>query len=247
MIELKEPLPFLIITGDSHTASLKFARENLINNGISVFNGTEIIPLASGDVMRSSFFDERDDIAYFNREICKSLISQLPLRFNGISYGFCGNLHTTRIMRDIDWVKYAPFEVVRNEIPISLAFLHKIFEFDQKYMIALLNIFLKNHQNIFVIEAPYPFRGSPLFKRVRTEVLQYIDKEYRGYVKKNLMKMGIDVVSIPLECVDQEGFMLDKFLTENGPQDHHCNKDFGEVMMIEIINYLKNASIIAPQ
>lgn len=80
-----------------------------------------------------------------------------------------------------------------------------IFEDDQKYMLQLLDSIIKMGKKVFVIEAPYPFRHLPILSTVRKEVISYIDKQYRDFVKSKLEQRGIPIIRVPPEFMTVKG------------------------------------------
>ena len=230
----------VLITGDSHVGPLnrgiqKLAEQNAVPDTLDI----TIRPLGAGALMKTPFFVEEDGVARMLPAEYKTNMLRLPTQGEYTVYGFSGNFHTTRILRDVNWSNIAPIAVAKDEQPVSTAFLNELFHEDQKYMLALLDVMLKSQVTVFVVEAPRAFRHQRIFERARKEVLFYIDQEYRKYIRRELEKRGIQVIAVPPGCLDEEGFMLDCYRHPDERDQHHGNAEFGEVMMREVTAFLE--------
>jgi hypothetical protein len=197
-----------------------------------------IRPMGGGHIMKTPFFVEEEGVARIVNDIYRAQFPRLPLRDPSVTYGFCGNLHTTRVLRDVDWSEHAPAGMARRGLPVSSALLHEIFHDDQKYMLALLDLLRRSGASVFVIEGPYPFRHHRMFAGPRTDVLMYIEREYRRYAKRELERRGIEFVAVPADCIDKNGFMLDRYRHPLEKDQHHGNTEFGALMMRRVIQHL---------
>lgn len=226
----------ILIFGDSHVAALKAGLDNIEAKGlIPKHIRISVRPLGVGGFLSTRFFEEKNGEIFFLNEQYRNNISKLPVDEETTLYGFSGNLHTTRVLRNIDWLNYAPFPLRLEEAPISSALLIKIFEDDQKYLLDFVDSLSRTGKKMFVVEAPHPFRHHRFFSAVRNEVISYIDTQYRLYVKKELNKRNIPFLLIPSECLDHEGFMLDRYRHTKKPDGHHANDEYGTIMMYKIL------------
>lgn len=228
----------LVVFGDSHVAALRKGLDNLAGrDGFSPETTITMLPLCRGGVLRSAFFHVRDGAIHFD----DCMIDRLPDTGGTTIYCFSGNAHTARVVREINWSSHAPAPVAKYETPISAAMLRDIFSYDQRYMLTLLDTMRQLGLQVFIVEAPHLFRHNAVFAKARKEVLLHIDREYRAFIRHELAQRNVDLVSVPEACLDDEGFMLDKYRSPKAGDNHHANPRFGEVMMGEILAYLKKA------
>jgi hypothetical protein len=231
----------ILITGDSHTGAL--------NRGWNKINGPDekgsldikIQPLGTGAHLNTKFFEEKNGAAIITNEAYKKNFVEFPLRRGEYIYGFSAPFHTIRVLRDIDWISNAPVHVVQNEAPITSSLLKQIFYNDQKYLLSFFDLLLKKQERLFVIEAPLLFRHNPIFRKGREDVLLYIDREYRSYIRTELENRNIHVIRVPDLCFDAQGYMRERYRHPSAQDPHHGNAEFGEIMMKEVMNYLVSA------
>lgn len=202
----------VLITGDSQTAALR--------QGLSILEQARALPkdldisiqpLGAGSHLTSPFFKKADGKITILERVYKRRIPVLPMDGDVSMYGFSGNIHTIRVLRDIDWRDYAPSPTAKRENAVSLGFMQKLFEADQRYILAFLDAMKSLGMKVFVIDAPRPFQHHPMFEQCRKDVLMHLDREYRRYILNELAARDIDVIATPDECVDAEGFMLAEF------------------------------------
>lgn len=232
MIRVKK----ILIFGDSHVAALKAGLDNIEATGlIPKHIRISVQPLGIGGFLSTRFFEEKNGEIFFINEQYRNNILKLPVDEETTLYGFSGNLHTTRVLRNIDWLNNAPLPLRLEETPISSALLLKIFEDDQRYLLDFVDSMSRIGQKIFIIEAPHPFKYHRFFSTVRKEIIIYIDTQYRLYIKQELTKRNIPFLLIPPECLDHEGFMLDRYKHPKKPDGHHANDEYGITMMHKIL------------
>lgn len=233
----------VLIVGDSLTVALKEGYRKLRSSAqFPTDLDLSIVPLCGGAYLRMPFFIEKDGVALMTAAEAAKNFPQLPLAGEPPIYGFCGSLHTTRVLRDIDWSKHAPVEVATTEVPISSGLLEEIIYEDVKYVIAFLDVLMRSGASQFVVESPRPFRHHPMFTRARSDVLLCVDRAYRGLVRREMDRRNIPVVSVPAECLDAEGAMLDIYKHPNEKDFHHGNEIFGTLMMVQVIEHLSTLS-----
>lgn len=225
----------LFVFGDSHVGAIKKGLENLLESGGVPHDwAIRVLPLVRGGLLPTQFFRTEEGAIRFDARF----LERIPLDNEPVIYGFSGNAHTTRVVRDIDWSTHAPAAVASKEAPISAAMLHEIFWHDQRYMLQLLEAMKKLGMQVFVIEAPHLFRHNAVFGRARRQVLLHVDREYRSFFKAELDKRDVPLVAVPQACLDEEGFTLDIYRSPKPRDNHHANALFGEVMLGEILAYL---------
>lgn len=232
----------VLILGDSLTVALNQGYRQLKSAGtIPAGVDLSIRPLCGGAFLKTPFFVEKEGVAHMVADEAVKNFPQLPLPGENPIYGFCGSLHTTRVLRGIDWSNHAPAEVATSEVPISSALFEAIVEDDQKYILAFLDVLLGSGARLFVIESPRPFRHHPMFACARPEVLLHVDRAYRNFVRRELDRRNVPVIAVPEACIDPQGAMLDVYKHPNEKDFHHGNEAFGALMMAEVVAHVVNS------
>ncbi len=226
----------LILFGDSHLAAMKKGLDNLAQRD-AMPPGWKIdaMPLCRGGLLAAPF--HRTDGETIRFEGC--FIDRIPVGDQQVVYGFSGNAHTTRVVRDIDWSTHAPANIAEKEAPISSAMLRELFMADQRHMLDLLDAMKRLDLPVFVIEAPHLFRHNTIFTRARRAVLLEVDRLYRAFIAQELASRAIATVAVPPDCLDAEGLMLKEYRSPRPRDNHHANALFGERMIAEIIAHLE--------
>jgi len=232
----------VLITGDSHTATLKKGMELLVSKGDWPQQvDLTIRPLGNAKFLPTPFFVDKGNYA----EICNPEYNRRFKRFppqkmvkSDVIYGLSGPLHTARIRRHEAWSEFVPTQFVINETPISNALLDQSIRDDSRYLLEFIDVILRTQKNFFVIEPPRPFKHS--VKSIRADVFNYVDNYYRDFIKQELKHRNVPIIAVDPECYDEAGFMLKSY--ENGNDPHHGNAEFGELMMKKILDFLLNST-----
>lgn len=234
----------VLITGDSHTGVLRRSKAQLETEGHwSVEIDLTILVLGGARLLATEFFQDCGSYVKIIDETCRKRFERFPSneQTNDIPiYGISGVLHSTRIWRNEDWQIFAPYPIHSNKIPISMSMLNRIVLDDQKYLLAFVDILTRVGAKVFVIEPPYPFRHHPLFQKIRSDVIHTVNVTYRNIIRSELSRRSIPIVSVPRDCIDDEGFMLEKYRSERPDDVHHGNLVYGRLMMLEILSFLLN-------
>lgn len=230
----------VIVTGDSHTADLFLGQKLLEEESPAPLAADVVIrPLGGGHILPTPFFVDRGDHAEITAPQFRPQFARLPLdgvENHGTIYGICAPLHTARVWRHADWRRFAPIGRAANETPISPGMLRRVILNDQKYVLALIDVFVRSGTRAFAIEAPRPFRHHPALKILRPDVVLTVDRSYRDIMRAELDDRSIPIVSIPAKCLDEDGFTLEEYGRRHDP--HHGNERFGRVMMLEVNKFL---------
>jgi len=234
----------IIITGDSHTAALRSGADMLAGLGdLPQDVQIDIKRLGRGGSLRTPFFIDRGNYAEMIDQTHQKRITRLPFSDEQESYGYygiCGPLHTIRLWRNNDyWQKYTPFTMQCGQAPVSTSLLRHIVLQDQLYIMQLVELLKRVGANVFVIEAPKPYRHHPILELVDPNVITHIDSFYRKVIRECLAALDVPVIDIPKACYDADGFMLDAFRHDNQTDGYHANKEFGAIMIKQIIEVLK--------
>lgn len=234
----------ILITGDSHTGALQRGKELLLTQGLlSPDLDLNIRPMGGGHILPSPFYEDRGDHAAISDPTYKKQFARFPLeKFSNseILYGFTSLLHTTRIWRHYDWKKFVPITLVKNEAAISRSLINRVIYDDSKYLLGMIDVMLRTQQKVFAVEAPKPFKRHIERTNIRSEVALFVDKHYRNFIRNELSKRNIPIVSIDTECYDADGFMLDEYQSDTPNDMHHGNAKFGAIMLNKTLKLLKN-------
>ncbi len=235
----------VLITGDSHTAALKLGADMLISNGeLNLEYQIYMRQLGSGATFDKPFFVDRGEFAEITNELHKKRIKRLPLSKEQEDfeyYGISAPLLTIRLWGDKQyWTKFTPFSSQGDQAPISASLLRYIVLQDQIHMTQLIELLKRVGVKVFVIEAPKPFKHHPAIKIAGNKVITYVDQFYRQVMKDWLAEKGVPIINVPSACYDADGFMLETYRNDNRLDRTHANKQFGAVMVKEIISFLKS-------
>ncbi len=116
---------------------------------------------------------------------------------------------------------------------------------DQQYILDLIDIFVRTKTEVFVIEAPRPFRHHPALKQIRPAVALAVDRAYRAVMRAEFAARSVPVVSAPAATIDDKGFTREEYGRPNDP--HHGNMQFGRLMMLEIDKFVSGLTSKLPQ
>jgi hypothetical protein len=231
-----------VIFGDSHAAALKVGSDVFkCNEGWPQDQRITVTRLGSADTMIRPYFIDQGEYAEITHQEQALCIKRLPFAETEASYdyyGFCGPLNAGRLWRKVNnWLNFSPFAGQANLAPVSTGLLKQVILEEQRYNRQLIELLKRVGVKVFVIEAPKPYKHHPVLSEVNPDVIVYIDHFYKTVMKDWLVSQDIPIISIPRQCYDSDGFMLDKFKVE---QDGiHANKKFGVIMIKEILKFLQ--------
>lgn len=229
----------IIITGDSHTATLKLGLDALVNQGEILSHDIRVKPLGPGGIFSKPFFIDKGDHAQIANGRFRQRLKRLPLpnkKDHSVYYGLSGPFLPFKIWRDKDWLHYTPLATEENKFPVSNSLLRRVVLDDRKYILQLLEVLKRIGVKVFVMEAPMPMRNPLRSDLIDSELITYLDSFYRKTIKEWLDQRGIPVVEVPSDCYDSDGFMYD---TYNRGDGHHANDAFGALMIkkaIDLVN-----------
>jgi hypothetical protein len=228
----------VLVVGDSHIAAL--------SQGLARIEGRHPAQ-REFDVRVQSLGGGRLLIKPFSRPVADGVdVShetpgkpELRIRFGGdlAAVGVCANFHSVRLLRRGGWDRFAPAEIAAGEYPLSLAVFREMMRADQQHILAFVDQ-VRAGTRVFAIESPAPFRHHPLLSEVRAELWSYVNSEFRKFVHDELAARGVDMIRIPREFMDDMGFMLPRFRSDNPDDRHHANALYGEHMMRLVLDYL---------
>lgn len=232
-----------VIFGDSHAAALKVGSDVFkCNKDWPQDQHITVTRLGSADTMVRPYFIDRGGYAEITHQEQALFIQRLPFAETDVRYdyyGFCGPLNAGRLWRKANnWLNFSPFALHANQAPVSTGLLKHVILEEQRYNRQLIELLQRVGVKVLVIESPKPYRHHPVLSTISPATIAYIDCFYKATMTDWLTSKGVPVISIPRQCYDSDGFMLDKFKTE---QDGiHANKKFGIIMVKETLKFLQN-------
>lgn len=232
-------LPKVLITGDSHLGALAAGLPPLVDFH-AIWDGLhiEMRPLGSGRFMTERFSRAITGGSELITPAYRQNLQRVTNEAGLLAVGLCANFHTTRLLAACDWNKFAPAHLAWKEYPLSAALLTETFWTDQQYIFAFIDEMRAAGINVFAIESPRTFRHHPKAKATRVDVWSYVDAAYRRYISEQLALRGVDVVPVPADCVDADGFMRPDFRHPTPHDGHHANDAFGQIMMTRVLDYI---------
>lgn len=231
----------VIITGDSHTATLKLGLDALVNQGEALGHDFTVRPLGPGGIFSKPFFIDKGDHAQIANGRFRQRVKRLPFPAKNdriAYYGISGAFLPYKIWRDNDWLQYTPLAEKKNKLPVSNALLRRVIMDDRQHVLRLLEVLKRMEVKVFVVEAPRPMRHTTTLELLDTEAVSYIDAFYRKTIKEWLDQRGIPVAEVPTDCYDSEGFMYDVYNRGDG---HHANEAFGALMIKKVIDLVNTS------
>lgn len=233
----------VFITGDSHTAALRRGLEQLQESGWSARGiDMDVLGLGSGEHLVTPFFEDTGTFARIVEASYKNRIPQLPLpdsTSDETIYCWCGLFHFARLWRNGSWIVSRPATMTGSRIPISTALIGSVVRDWFKYQLGLVDVMQRSGVKVIAVESPRPFRHHPALRLVRPEVAAAVDRICQDVMLAELRQRDVDLVRIPPECLDAEGFMDPKWRSSKTTDPHHGNPQFGEIMIKRICQHLQ--------
>lgn len=234
-----------LITGGSHVAALNEGFRSLADaKEIPPTLEFVIRPLGGGLSISRNFFRARSDHVEITNPKFRKRIKQIPAP--GASYDavlLSTLLYSRPVWYKGDWAIYGVPGLSGARILSSNSMLRRVILDDTKYLVSFLQNLRSLGIAVCVVEGPRPFRHNIEVKRAGAEIVRYIDKLYRSVTLELLERQNIPVIDLPNAVFDHEGFMLEAYRNENPKDKTHGNADFGRLMMLKIIEYMRNLDV----
>lgn len=232
----------ILITGDSHLASLDRALENdpLIMRGHNI----KILPLGNSEASHAPYFVENSRGVDITLDRFQNYVRELPPKGMNIDVLVLSMpFHTIRIAgHSLLWRKNTPHTLDNSDKhTISYAtFKHMVLS-QQSHNLNLLAILAKSIEKVIVIEGPRLFSHHRLFGKVEFETAIEADKLYRRVISDALLESGIPVVRCPSQTYDPDnGLMKDEFKSKRAGDQHHANSLFSTMMLRDLIEQIES-------
>ena len=230
----------ILFTGDSHLGALKraFTLDSSLEEAPLTF-----WPLGKGGGTRELFFESDSGFVKTNcphwrnrvySEETLSSISEDMLLVVSLP------MNTSRILRDHNWVRHAPWRLAHEEIALSDAVISALIEQDSQHCLSFVSALRDVWNHVAVLEAPRLFGNASYLSRTRLDICTYVDASYRAQVSGRLSDEGIDIIPQPSETIGENGTTDLMFDHENNDDDHHANAKYGLIALRAVIDYAKS-------
>jgi len=227
----------LLLTGDSHVWPLYMGCKRL--DGIDI-EDVVAAPIGAEVTLRSPFFAVDADRIRVTSDLTGVYAPGALIPPEGFQPELClvsACFHTAHLL----WKYFAravPLASYRDGdwLTLSDALIRAIADQGQHYSRLFLSALRNAGLNVLVLEAPRLFRHNPNLAALRPEVVHYIDRLYRARAREWLQSEGFRWVDVPPEMVAGDGYMLEKYRSEDADDQHHGNGAFGLEMARLAVN-----------
>lgn len=231
----------LFVTGDSHVGALRKGYDLLAGTGrLSGRPAVAFRPMGTSTLMRTPFFEDRSDHLEITVPRFRQQVPVLPApEFSAghTTYCIAGPLNFHSFLSRKWWVhNWVVGMPPRRGAPVSRELLRHALLDMEFHELTLLRRLCELGQRVLVIEPPAPFRHHPALAHTPAQSLLALFRLCRELVAEELGRMGIDIVAVPAECLDQEGFMLPAFRHERLADGNHGNAEFGAIMLGRLLS-----------
>lgn len=240
------PVATLFITGDSHVGALRKGHDLLAGAGrLPASPAVVFRPMGTSTLMRKEFFVDRSDHLEITVPRFREQVTVLPapeFATGETVYCIAGPLNFHSLLSRKWWVhNWATGMPPRRGAPVTRGLLrHSLLarEFHELTMVRRLR---ELGQRVCVIEAPALFRHHPALAHTPAASLMALLRACREILAEELERMGIEIVAVPAECLDEEGFMRSGLRHARPDDGNHGNEEFGAIMLRQCIDATHNS------
>jgi hypothetical protein len=230
----------VLITGDSHVISLVRANAEIIERQGNRDPTIDVYQLGTGLSLSRPFLADRGSFAEITNPECSKNFKRLPPsdpQYDVI--GISAPLHSTRVWRQTEWKDFtlSDTDSLDGASVISQGALRKIIDDEIGPSLDLIDI-VRRTTPVFVIEGPWPFRRHPAVAANGDRKVQYLHKAFHNRARAALKERNVPIVDFDPLWADEEGFTLVKFRNSRNRDYHHCNTEFGHLVMAKIRSFL---------
>lgn len=239
----------LFITGDSHVGALRKGHDLLAGSGrLPSRPAIAFRPMGTSTLMRTAFFLDRSDHLEITVPRFRQQVPVLPapeFATGGTIYCVAGPLNFHSLLSRKWWVhNWVVGMPPRRGAPVSRELLRHALLDMEFHELTLLRRLCELGQRVLVIEPPALFRHHPALAHTPAQSLLALSRLCRELVAEELGRMGIDIVAVPAECLDEEGFMLPAFRHERLADGNHGNAEFGAIMLGRLLSAAVGGSVV---
>lgn len=232
----------VLVVGDSHTGALHKGLMALIATGRSDLKARiSVRPLGGGHLLPTPFFEDAGDHAVIVEPLYAKNFHRLPPDddFKGV-IGLCMPLWPMRVQNKIAWSDFSLTADQPQRHPISAAVFRQIVLADQAYVLKLIELLKRQGIRLIAVSAPGLFRDHSTVRTMPDLAALQMFQTYRTIMLDQLAMREVPVVDIPGQCLDDDGYMVSAYRSEDPGDDHHANATFGALMIDQIDKLVSN-------
>jgi len=230
-----------LLIGDSHITALLKAHIAMRKRGELDPDVTIALKrIGGGHILPTPFFVNEGDVARITDPEYVLTFRQLPpkaRRFGTI--GLSMPLWPLRVMYKLVGEKICIGTGTPGLRPMSHGLFKRMVLEDQRYVIELIEILNRSGTRVLAVAPPALFRDHPILSFHPAHDALRMFSTYQEIMFGVLERHGVHVIKVPGECLDAEGFMLQKFRHPDPEDTHHANAAFGKIMIREIESWLQ--------
>ena len=240
------PVATLFITGDSHVGALRKGHDLLAGAGrLPASPAVVFRPMGTSTLMRKEFFVDRSDHLEITVPRFREQVTVLPapeFATGETVYCIAGPLNFHSLLSRKWWVhNWATGMPPRRGAPVTRGLLRHSLLAMEFHELAMVRRLRELGQRVRVIEAPAPFRHHPALAHTPAASLMALLRACREILAEELERMGIEIVAVPAECLDEEGFMRSGLRHARPDDGNHGNEEFGAIMLRQCIDATHNS------
>lgn len=238
----------VLITGGSHVAALHEGFKSLVEAGeIPQALDLDFQPLGGGLSISGNFFRAQSDHVEITNPKFRRRIRRIPPPGTAYDAVLLSTLLYSRpVWYKADWAVYGVPGLSNGRTLASNSMLRRVILDDTRYLLSFLKHLRSLGIPVCVVEGPRPFRHNIEVKRAGVEIVKYIDTQYRLLTSDLLARENIPVINVPDFVFDNDGFMLEEYRSDNPRDKTHGNARFGRLMMLKVVDYLRNLDCSQP-
>lgn len=230
-----------LIAGDSHTGPLSRGLKALRETGaLDPAMQIRVRPIGGGHLVNTPFWELRGDHVALTEPAYQKVLRRLPpprQQLTGI--GLSMPFWSVRVLYRMVVAQLSLVEPVGDLQPVSRAAFRQILRHDQQYVLGFAESLAKCGVTVFAVAAPRLFRDNSVLSRIAPEMAMAICNEYFAFMRDELGARGVDIIDVPPETLDAEGFTLPEYRSALPGDDHHANEAFGKLMIKRVEDWAR--------
>lgn len=231
----------VLIVGDSHTGALERGRKQAAMAGLLPEDvHWRIRPLGSGRRMSARFWREEGGKAVLtDPEYARHMPVLPPDDPRPDVIGLSMPLWSGRVLRGL---LEGGHRLVDTDGPgrlISRALFTRLVREDAAPAMDLARFLQGQGLPVFVIEPPRVFASHVHLTRYPAARVLGLQTAIRTLQRADIVAAGMEIVSVPAECLDDQGFMRAEHSSEDPLDNAHANAAFGLRMLHESLPLIR--------
>lgn len=230
-----------LITGDSHTGPLKRGLKKLREAGeLDPSMHIRVQPIGGGHLVNRPFWEMRGDHVALTEPAYQTTFLRLPPAHSKLTgIGLSMPYWPVRLIYRMSVSRLSLVEARDDLQPVSRATFRQILRRDQQYVLGFAENLAKCGVTVFAVAGPHLFRDNKVLARMPPDIAQAISAEYLAFMGGELARLGIDIVDVPPETLDDEGFTRPEYRHANPEDQHHANQAFGALMIRRVEDWAR--------